>query len=93
MKARISYREFVEWTLYYQIEPYGAERDDLRMAVLGAYLINAMAGLWTGKESDVKPADLLPQFESETERDPEPDAAADAVAAKAEAVFGSLMTR
>lgn len=58
--ARISSRELTEWMLYYQVEPFGEERGDLRSAVVAATVANTQRGK---KGRPFKPAAFMPQFE------------------------------
>lgn len=38
LQQRMSSREFTEWMAFYQLEPFGPWRDDIRIGVLGASL-------------------------------------------------------
>ena len=40
MRRRITNREFQEWFLYEQIEPFGEKRDDFRAGILWALIAN-----------------------------------------------------
>lgn len=49
-----------EWMAYYQIEPFGQERADLRMGILAA----VMAGPHRRKgQRPPKPRDFMPRFD------------------------------
>ena len=39
--GRMSSREFAEWCAYYQIEPFGQERDNLHAAMIACTVANA----------------------------------------------------
>ncbi|NBQ49118.1 MAG: DUF4035 domain-containing protein [Marivivens sp.] len=55
-KRRCTVREFAEWIAYDRIEPIGAVRDDIRMAIL-ATVVARGAGSKTAK-----PKDFMPDF-------------------------------
>jgi hypothetical protein len=38
---RMSYEEFIEWTIFYKYEPWGSSTDDTRNAVLAATVANS----------------------------------------------------
>jgi hypothetical protein len=44
LRAVLSYTEFQEWCLYYQIEPWGEDRADLRAGIVASTLANVYAG-------------------------------------------------
>lgn len=46
-QSRCSYREFCEWIAFDKIEPFGAVRDDLRIAQLCALTANINRGKGT----------------------------------------------
>lgn len=72
LRATLSYAEFCEWCLYYQIEPWGEDRADLRAGIVASTIAN-YAGKTRSKGSDpALPADYLPYLER-----PEPDPPAD----------------
>ena len=50
-------REFAEWAAYYDLEPFGERRADLRAGRICATFANVMGG---GKAT---PADFMPSFE------------------------------
>jgi len=67
----------MEWISYAELEPFGEERADLRMAIETASLGNILFQLWTGKsEAPFKVEDFMPQFEKK-----EPISKEDAIAA------------
>lgn len=59
-QAKISAREFAEWVAYCGIAPFGPERDDVRIGILGAGLGN----LWIGKGRKLKHTDFMPKFDA-----------------------------
>jgi hypothetical protein len=68
---------FVEWMAYAEIEPFGEERADLRMAIGTAAIANIIYQLWTGKrDAPFKVEDFVPRFEKR-----EPISKEDAIAA------------
>jgi len=65
MLATISSRKLSEWMAYYQIEPFGEERGDLRAAIIASTLAN----IWRGKNSkSYKPSDFMPKFDEQQNR-------------------------
>jgi hypothetical protein len=54
----MSAAELQRWWAFYQVEPWGEVRGDLRMAILASALVNC----WTGKGRKTTPADFLPDF-------------------------------
>lgn len=71
---RMSSRELSEWMAYYQIEPWGEERADLRQAMTTSATANLLQSQskhpkWT------KPADfmLLSQKQESADSEPSPD--------------------
>ena len=61
---RISSRELTEWQLFYNVEPFGEERADLRAALI-CHIIYSMN---RGKDSpDIPLEDFMPKFEKKEE--------------------------
>ncbi len=56
----ISSRELTEWMVYYEIEPFGEERADLRSGIIASTIANVNRGKG-GKA--YKPSDFIPKFE------------------------------
>ena len=50
--------ELREWWIYYQVEPFGATRGDLQMAISTASMVN----MWVKSSANVKIDDFLPDF-------------------------------
>jgi len=61
LQHRMTSREFAEWMAFYEIEPFGDERGDLRMAILAALIANAHRDPKRRKRA-YKPADFMPKF-------------------------------
>lgn len=77
MLESISGVQLTEWMAYADLEPFGEERADLRMAIGTASLANIMYQLWTGKrDAPFKVEDFMPKFEK-----PEPISKEDAIMA------------
>ena len=55
-KARCTFSEFHQWVAYYEIEPFGEERADLRNAILAA----TVARIGGNKNAEV--SDFMPTF-------------------------------
>lgn len=58
MLSGMSSRQLSEWMAYAQIEPFGEERGDIRMAYALSILVNMLGS----GEVQVTPADLMPRF-------------------------------
>lgn len=58
--------EFSEWLAYYQLEPFGDERADLRMAILASLIANANRDKKKRKKA-FDPKDFIPQFGKEAQ--------------------------
>ena len=72
--------QFAEWMAFSRLEPWGEDRDDLRMGIIASTIANVYRG--KGKKP-FKPTDFIPNFEpvSEEER-------VAALLAKARKAFG-----
>lgn len=63
----------LEWFAYYQLEPFGEERADLRNAINCIAIMNAMGT--KKKVGEWKPADFMPNFGEKKTNFMAPDAA------------------
>ena len=80
MLSEISSRDFAMWMAYSRLEPWGEERDDLRMGIVASTIANANRG--KGQKA-FTPDQFMPSFEPETE-----EQAAERLIAKARAALG-----
>ncbi len=55
----LSYKEFRQWCAYYQIEPWGEYRADLRTGILAATVSNIFSA-YAGTEQQAQPIDFMP---------------------------------
>ena len=62
LRACLSYREFREWCWFYEIEPFGDQRADLRTGIVAATMKNSYAH-GVPPEQLAKPADFMPFIE------------------------------
>ncbi len=62
--ARISSRELTEWAAYYQVEPFGEERADLRSAIVATNIAN---GNRAKGQKPYKIEDFMPKFEKKSQ--------------------------
>lgn len=60
MLDSITPEQFSEWLAYDQIQPFGPERDDLRMGISTSALMNLQLDK---KSKRIKPMDLMPYTE------------------------------
>ncbi len=58
-KREISSPEFVRWQAYYELEPFGEERADLRAGIVASTIVNVQRG--KGQRA-VKATDFMPEF-------------------------------
>ena len=58
--------QFAEWMAYSTLEPWGEERDDLRMGIVASTIANVNRGK---NSKPLKPQDFIPSFEQETEEE------------------------
>lgn len=74
MLDEIGMPQLTEWMAYYQLEPFGEERADFRMARLAATMVN----MWRDqdKSNAVTEADFMPNFEQGQEPERPEDVAA-----------------
>ena len=80
MLAEIVQLQFAEWMAYSTLEPWGEERDDLRMGIVASTIANANRGK---NQKPYKPQDFMPSFEPETE-----EQAAERLDSEGEAALG-----
>lgn len=80
MLSEITSKQFAEWMAYSRLEPWGEERDDLRMGIVASTVANVNRGK---NQKAFKPTDFMPSFEPETE-----EQAAERMIAKARAALG-----
>lgn len=66
----LSYREFREWCAYYQIEPFGEYRADLRNGILNATVSNIFS-TYAGTEQKAQPIDFMPYADIDIGDQPE----------------------
>ncbi|EXI86092.1 MAG: hypothetical protein AW12_02174 [Candidatus Accumulibacter sp. BA-94] len=63
LRAALSYAEFQEWCLYYQIEPWGEDRSDLRAGIVASTVANYAGRTRAEGAEPVRPADFMPYLE------------------------------
>jgi hypothetical protein len=66
---RIDALELSEWQAFYNLNPWGQERDDLRAGIIASTVANCMTD-----KSNWKPSDFMPKF-GPPEPEPEPQTA------------------
>jgi hypothetical protein len=55
---RMDSRELVDWIAYWQLEPWGEERADLRAGIVAS----AATNVWVKKGKRTKPQDFVPRY-------------------------------
>ena len=63
-------REFAEWMAYYELDPFGEERADLRAGIIASTFANANLG--KGRKP-YAPSDFMPQFRKTAKRKASPN--------------------
>lgn len=59
VQREVDSREFTEWHAFWQLEPWGEGRADLRTGILAS----TMANIWgSGDGEAFTPADFIPEF-------------------------------
>jgi hypothetical protein len=66
--GELSSSQLAEWLAYFQLEPFGEERDDLRMGIVASTIANVNRS--PKRKKPYEPRDFMPQFD-EDEDDPE----------------------
>ena len=61
---RIDAREYALWRAYYEIEPFGEERADLRAAIIAMTIAN----VFRGRGRSYKAEDFMPDFDRRVRR-------------------------
>lgn len=69
-KERCSVNELRDWVRFYQEEPFGDERDDLRIGYATASLAQVILGAWVKNPPRLKPRDFIPQLGEPQQQDP-----------------------
>lgn len=79
--ARTTQREREEWAAYFDVEPWGEDRADLRMGIVASLIANVNRGR---NRPPFKPADFMPKFDKPANLSPDE---------QVEAVFGALQRK
>ena len=58
LKRRVDAREMIDWMAYWNMNPWGEDRADLRAGIIAA----TTANVWAGKGRQAKPSDYMPKF-------------------------------
>ena len=61
----VSSREFSEWMVYYELDPFGEERGDLRAGIVASTIANANRDPKKRRKA-FTPADFMPKFEEKS---------------------------
>ena len=81
-QAKCNSRQFAEWQAYYEINPWGEERADLRAGIIASTIANVNR---ESKRKAFVPRDFMPDFDSK----PKPAQSQQEMAA----VMGQLMAK
>ena len=63
LRAVLSYAEFQEWCLYYQVEPWGEDRSDLRAGIVASTIANYAGRQRADDAEPARPVDYMPYLE------------------------------
>jgi hypothetical protein len=58
LRWRMSAAELQRWWAFYQLEPWGEARGDMRMGILASALVN----VWISKGQKTTPSDFIPDW-------------------------------
>lgn len=61
--AVLSYREFQEWCLFFQIEPWGEQRADLRAGIVASTIANYAGRVRSEDAGAAAPQEFMPYVE------------------------------
>jgi hypothetical protein len=67
MLGEMTSAQFAEWAAYYQLEPWGEERADVRHGILTSVLANCHRGK---SAAAFKPKDFIVDYEKPSQPDP-----------------------
>ena len=88
----MSSREFSEWQAYFRLQPFGAQRDDLRIAVLDALMANINRDT-KQKQTPFTAEDFLLRWDtSDADQPQQMDAMKELAISLAAAGFGTITT-
>ena len=68
MLSRVDARDLLEWQAEYNLTPWGEARADLSAGMLGARILNAF-----GVKPTANPIDFVPNFDGDSQQQPECD--------------------
>ena len=90
LQQTLTHSEFIDWCAFYQLEPWGENRADLRAGIIASTMTNLYAS-WVGSKTTTNPADFMPTFEPhETRPTEERQLTDEELAAWADAVIYGL---
>lgn len=68
---RLSSRELSEWMAYYELEPWGEDRGDLRAGIVASVIANVNRDP-KQRRAPFEPQDFMPEFGSSEPEQPSP---------------------
>ena len=63
LRSVLSYREFLDWCVYYEVEPWGEPRADLRAGIVASTIANYAGKQRAEGRPPATPADFLPYLD------------------------------
>jgi hypothetical protein len=66
LSRRLTSAELTEWAAYYNLDPWGEDRADLRAGIVAATIANRMR---SKGEKTRKPVDFMPKFKTYGDKD------------------------
>ena len=79
MLARIDSKELSEWMAYYELNPFGAVRDDLQAGIIASTIANVNRGK---NDKSFTPSDFMPYMDKPEQSEGDMQAVMDALAGK-----------
>jgi len=61
--ARTSSMELTEWMAYFELDPFGGERDDLRAGIVASAVANLGLAFARKRHRPFMPKDFMPRFD------------------------------
>ncbi len=63
LRAVLSYREFLDWCVYYEVEPWGETRADLRAGIVASTIANYAGKQRSDGAEPAIPTDFMPYLD------------------------------
>ena len=68
LRAVLSYREFLDWCVYYEVEPWGEPRADLRAGIVASTIANYAGKQRADGVEPASPYDFMPYLDRQQDQ-------------------------